>query len=150
MGLILIYSWANGIKVKLLLCLACGYKIRVCISLWTLISEDLLIPLFIFFCAFSPPQINPMACHFLLNTENDLAYFDGLWNNSTRCLALILHPGAVSHYGYERQNIESLTVKNVCCEGWSLSRTPLLVIITLLYLHCSGTLIPSQRWGSSH
>lgn len=86
-----------------------------------------------------------MGCHFLLNAENDLAYFDGLWNNSTRCLALILHPGAVSHYGYERQNIESLTVKNLCCEGWSLSRTPLLVIITLLYLHCSRTLIPSRR-----
>lgn len=113
----LIYSRTNGIKVKLLICLACGYKICVCKSLLTWLSENLLIPLLIFFCAFFfPHHINPAACHFLINTENDLAYFDGLWNNSTHCIALILHPGAVSHYGYKRQNIESLTVKNLCCE----------------------------------
>lgn len=117
MGLMLIYSRTNGIKVKLLICLACGYKICVCKSLLTWLSENLLIPLLIFFCAFFfPHHINPAACHFLINTENDLAYFDGLWNNSTHCIALILHPGAVSHYGYKRQNIESLTVKNLCCE----------------------------------
>lgn len=155
MGLILIYSWANGIKVKLLLCLACGYKIQDWICLWTLISEDLLIYLFLLPVHFppSPPppkKINPMDFHFLLNVENDLAYFDGLWNNSTCCLALILHPGAVSHYGYERQNIESLTVRNLCCEEWSLSRATLLVIITLLYLHCSRTLIPSQSRSYIH
>lgn len=132
-GVILIYSRANGIKAKFLICLACGFKICVCKSLWTLLSENLLIPLLIFFCAFFPlPHNNSAACHFLLNGENDLVYSDGLWNNSTHCIALILHPGAVSHYGYERQNIESLTVKNLRCERWSLSRTLLLVIITLL------------------
>lgn len=80
MGLILIYSWANGIKVKLLLCLACGYKIRVCISLWTLTSKDLLIIIiWLFLCIFFSPKINPKGFQFLLNAENDLAYFDGLW-----------------------------------------------------------------------
>lgn len=152
MGLILIYSTANGIQIKLLICLAWGYNIWVCTSLWTLLSEIMYSSLSLLFSYsfFFPPHINPAACHFLLNAENDLAYFDGLWNNSTHCIALILHPGAVSHYGYERQNIESLTVKNLCCERCSLSRTPLLVIITLLCLYCHRTLIPSQSWGSSH
>lgn len=149
MGLILIYSWTNGIKVKFLLCLACGYKIWVCILLRTLISEDLLIALFFFFFgAFPPPQITPRGCHFLLNAENDLACFLELW---TIALA-VLHSFTIlglSHCGYERQNIESLVVKHLCCEGWSLSRTSLLVIITLLYLHCSKTLIPSRSRGSS-
>lgn len=146
MGLILIYSRANVTEVKLLLCLACGYKIQVYISLWTLISKDLLV-LFFFPVHFFHPQTNPMACHFLLNTENDLAYFDGIWT-IVLPVSLILYPRAVSHYGYERQNIESLAVRHLCGEGWSLSRAPLLVIITFLYLHCSRTLIPSRSQGS--